>query len=191
MELILASTSPYRRALLERLGIPFTAIAPDCDEEVLKDSGLLPLEIARELARRKAASISGQSPHAAVVGSDQVLDLNGELLGKAGSAEAAVRQLQRLAGRSHRLVTAVAVASPVGWFAWENTSVLTMRSLSAEALQRYVSADRPWDCAGSYKLECRGIALFERIDTDDQTAIIGLPLLRLTQVLSGLGFEIP
>jgi septum formation protein len=191
MELILASTSPYRRALLERLGIPFTAIAPDCDEEALKDSGLQPLEVARELARRKAASISSQSPHAAVVGSDQVLDLDGELLGKAGSAEAAVRQLQRLTGRSHRLVTAVAVASPVGWFVWENTSVLTMRSLTQEALHRYVSDDRPWDCAGSYKLEYRGIALFERIDTDDQTAIIGLPLLRLTQVLTELGFEIP
>lgn len=191
MELILASTSPYRRALLERLGIPFTAIAPVCDEDAVKRAGLPPLVVARRLARQKAQSLSGRHPHAVVIGSDQVLDLEGERLDKPGSAEAAVRQLQRLTGRTHRLITAVAVASPTGWTDWENVSELSMRALPDDVLRRYVAADKPWDCAGSYKLECRGIALFERIDTDDQTAIIGLPLLRLTQILSGLGFEIP
>lgn len=191
MELILASTSPYRRALLERLNIPFTAIAPDCDEETVKSVGLPPLVVARRLARRKVHSICDRYPHAVVIGSDQVVDLEGERLDKPGSAEAAVQQLQRLAGRTHRLITAVAVASPAGWMDWVNVSELAMRVLPDDALRRYVKADRPWDCAGSYKLECRGIALFERIDTDDQTAIIGLPLLRLTQILTELGFEIP
>lgn len=191
MELILASTSPYRQALLERLGVPFTAMPPDCDENTIKQAGLPPLEVARELARRKAACISLLHPQAAVIGSDQVLDLDGELLGKAGSEEAAVRQLQCLAGRTHRLITAVAVTSPAGWQTWENVSQLTMRPLDDDALRRYVAADQPWDCAGSYKLECRGIALFAQIETDDQTAIIGLPLLRLTGVLCRLGFSIP
>lgn len=191
MELILASTSPYRQALLERLGVPFTAMPPDCVENTIKHAGLTPLEVARELARQKAASISALHPRAAVIGSDQVLDLDGELLGKAGSAEAAVRQLQRLAGRTHRLITAVAVTSPAGRETWENVSQLTMRPLAEDALRRYVAADCPWDCAGSYKLECRGIALFAQIETDDQTAIIGLPLLRLTDVLGRLGFPIP
>lgn len=191
MELILASTSPYRRALLERLGVPFTAIAPDCDEDAVKSAGLPPLLVARRLARRKVHSICGRYPHAVVIGSDQVLDLEGERLDKPGSAEAAIRQLQRLAGRTHRLITAVAVASPTGWTDWENVSELSMRALSDDALRRYVATDNPWDCAGSYKLECRGVALFERIHTDDQTAIIGLPLLKLTQILTELGFEIP
>lgn len=191
MELILASTSPYRRALLERLGLPFIALAPGCNEDVGKQVSASPREIARELARQKAAAIFARHPQAAVIGSDQVLDLDGELLGKAGSADGAVRQLQRLAGRSHQLITAVAVAAPQGWACWECVSVLRMRPLTLDAIRRYVSTDEPWDCAGSYKLECHGITLFEQIMTDDYTAIVGLPLLRLTQFLCDLGFEIP
>ena len=191
MDLILASTSPYRRELLERLGIPFTSIAPDCDEAAFKHSGLSPREVAGELARQKAASVARRFPAAVVIGSDQVLDFDGEVLGKAGSEEGAVSQLLRLAGRRHRLITAVAIAAPTGWDCWDADAVMDVRPLTEEAVRRYVAADRPWDCAGSYKLEARGITLFERIETEDQTTIIGLPLLRLTTVLIRLGFTIP
>lgn len=193
--LILASTSRYRRALLERLGLPFTALAPACDEDALKDPRLAPQALAEFLAEAKAASIAVQQPTAVVIGSDQLaaveVDDRWTILGKPGTAAKAVDQLALLSGRTHVLITAMVVAR--GAERWRHTDVtrLTMRQLDRAALERYVAADQPLDCAGAYKLECRGVALFTAIDSADASAITGLPLLALTRILAELGYAIP
>jgi septum formation protein len=190
-DLILASTSPYRRALLERLGVPFRCVAPPVDEEALKDPSLPPRGLAALLARAKAESVAAAEHGAVVVGSDQLVAVEGEILGKPLSAGRAVEQLLRLAGRRHELITAVAVVHPGGLVEHIDVTALWMRPLTRDEVARYVEADRPIDCAGSYKLEARGVALFERIESADHTAITGLPLIALTSALRGLGFAIP
>ena len=191
MELILASTSPYRRALLERLGVPFRCVAPRVDEEALKDDALAPGELARLLARAKAASMAGEVPDAVVIGSDQLVALDGRVHGKPGTVENAVEQLLAMAGRPHELVTAMAVWHRGKVVEHTDVTTLWMRPLTRAEAERYVAADRPLDCAGAYKLEARGIALFERIESGDHTAITGLPLIALTTILRDLGFAIP
>ena len=190
--LILASTSRYRRALLERLGISFATEAPRCDEEALKQPGMAPQALAEFLAEAKAASVAEAFPEAVVIGSDQLVALDDEVLGKPHTAPAAVDKLARLSGRSHRLITALVVAGPHGARRRHtDITTLAMRALDRAALTRYVAADQPLDCAGAYKLECRGIALFERIDSADHSAITGLPLIALTGILRDLGFAVP
>jgi septum formation protein len=190
--LVLASTSIYRQELLTRLGVPFTAVAPACDEEALKDPALAPAALASHLAREKALSVAPRWPEAHVLGSDQLVEIAGEVLGKPGSREAALAQLLRLAGKAHRLITAFALACPDGSLL-EHVDVHTlhMRALTQLELERYVGADLPLDCAGSYKIEARGIALFERIEGADFTAITGLPLIALASVLRARGFALP
>lgn len=189
--LILASTSPYRRALLDRLGVPFTARAPACDEEALKDPALAPQALAESLAEAKARSIADQEPRAVVIGSDQVCEVEGRILGKPGTAERAVDQLLALQGREHRLVTAMTVIAPAAVHRHTDVTHLRMRPLDRAALERYVARDRPLDCAGAYKLEAAGICLFAGIASEDASAITGLPLLALTRILAGLGFPLP
>jgi len=190
--LVLASTSRYRRELLARLGLPFEAVAPACDEEALKDPELGPRELAQLLARAKAISVAPRFPDAYVLGADQLVEIDGEILGKPGSAQTALEQLERLAGKAHRIITAFALIAPDG-SCEEHLDVHTlyMRDLSAAELGRYVSADSPIDCAGSYKIESRAMTLFEKIDGTDFTAIIGLPLIALTDRLRAHGFEVP
>jgi len=190
--LVLASTSPYRRALIERLGIPFEVEAPDCDEEALKQPDRSPEETALHLARAKAQSLSSRHADAYILGSDQLIDLDRQILGKPHTIEGALAQLQRMRGRSHRLITAFSLVTPEGAIE-EHVDVhtLTMRDLSDAALARYVERERPLDCAGSYKIESGGIALFERIEGADFTAITGLPLLALTGLLCRHGFDLP
>jgi len=191
-ELVLASTSAYRRELVGRLGISCTAVAPRCDEEALKDPRLGPSELALHLAREKARSVAGQWPDAFVLGSDQLVEIDGQILGKPGSTERALEQLTRLAGQAHRLITAFALLCPGGAVLEHvDVHVLSMRPLSRDELARYVSADRPLDCAGSYKIEALGISLFERIKGADFTAIMGLPLVALTSTLRAQGFTLP
>ena len=185
--LILASTSRYRRALLERIGLPFEVDSPRCDEEVgeLTD----PVAIVRELSLRKARSVAGLHPGAVVIGSDQVLALDGDILTKPGTAERARAQLARLSGRTHRLVTGLAVidgrdgAEVVDHEDYR----LTFRTLTEAEIARYVALDQPLDCAGSYKLEARGIWLVRGLDGEDDSSIVGLPLLRLTRILRDRG----
>jgi septum formation protein len=192
-DLVLASTSPYRRELLARLGLPFRVRAPLCDEEALKATHLhLPPErLAAELARAKADSLVDVEPGAAVLGSDQMVALGDQVLGKPGSAEQAARQLTRLAGRTHVLVTAVTLLHGGRLHAHVDVTRLTMRPLSSAQIERYVAADAPLDCAGSYRLEARGITLFERIESADHTAIVGLPLIAVTSMLAALGYPVP
>ncbi len=198
-DLILASTSRYRAEQLARLGVPFRQAAPGCDEEALKRAFLAasdgladrPRALAEHLARAKARSVAEREPGAVVIGADQLACLDGDILGKPGDAARAAAMLARMAGRTHRLVTAVCVIASGREHPFCDITALTMRPLGAAALDRYVAADNPVDCAGAYKLERRGIALFSRIDSADQTAITGLPLIALAEVLSGLGFDLP
>lgn len=192
MRLILASTSPYRRALLDRLGVPYEAVAPRCDEERVKARGGAPAAIAAELARAKAESVARRCPDAHVLGGDQLVDLDGEILGKPGTAAAAEAQLRRLAGRTHRLLTAVTLRSPDG----EHRELLdehrmTLRPLTDAEIRRYVARAAPLDCCGSYKIEGLGIALFEAIEGRDFTAIMGLPLVGVAALLRHEGWAIP
>lgn len=191
-DLVLASTSRYRKELLSRLGIAFSCEAPGVDEDAVKaDRALSPRRVAEVLAERKALAVAARRPGAVVIGSDQLAHLDGDVLGKPGTVEGACGQLGRLAGRTHELVTAVCVVHPGGVERVTDIASLRMRPLDAPAIARYVAADRPLDCAGAYKLECLGIALFEEVACGDHTAITGLPLVWTAGVLARLGFQVP
>jgi septum formation protein len=193
MELILASTSPHRRALLERLGLSFRVEAPTIDEEALKAQfvGQEPRLLAARLAEAKAGSIAKRNPGALVIGGDQVVSFEGRILGKPGTTVRAKAQLLSMVGRTHELITALAVRRDRQVYTHLDVSRLRLRSLTAEEVTRYVEADQPLDCAGSYKLEARGIMLFERIVTEDQSAITGIPLIALTSALREFGYAVP
>ncbi|MBS0202837.1 MAG: septum formation protein Maf [Planctomycetes bacterium] len=192
MGLVLASTSPYRKQLLDRLGIPFTQLAPRCDEAALKGIPYPgPAGLARHLAREKAVSLLRECPGDTIIGGDQVAEIDGQILEKPGTVAKAIDQLTVLSGRTHVLATAIAVCVNGDVRTHVDLTRLTMRSLNRDSIARYVEADLPLDCAGSYKLESRGISLFERIETTDHTAIIGMPLIMLTSMLRSAGFAIP
>lgn len=193
--ILLASTSPYRAALLARLMIEFAREDPGINEEELKTSGRAPLEIARELALQKARAVAARNtdvaPPPIVIGGDQLAVLDGEILGKPGGREQTIRQLQALAGSTHKLITAVAVVHGEIERTFVDRTLLTMRPLSREQIERYVDRDEPFDCAGGYKFEAHGITLFERVRCDDVSAITGLPLLELRRILTELGVPSP
>lgn len=189
--LILASTSPYRRAQLEQLGVRFTCEAPGVDERAAEPAGASPREVAAALARAKALAVAARHPDALVIGGDQVCVLGEEVLHKPGSAERAAEQLARLAGRTHHLISAICVARGERTAAHEDVTELDMRPLSEAEIERYVAADQPLDCAGSYKLEARGVTLFRAIRSADHSAIQGLPLLALCELLRAEGVPLP
>lgn len=185
--LILASTSRYRRELLSRLGLPFEAIAPDVDEAALP--GEAPAALAERLALAKARAVAALHPAAIVIGSDQVADLDREAIGKPGTHERAVAQLQRMSGRQVIFQTAVAVVAP-GLAAIERAEVrVRFRTLTGAAIDRYLRADTPYDCAGSAKVESLGVALLEAVESDDPTALVGLPLIRTCALLRRAGLD--
>lgn len=190
--LILASSSRYRRVLLERLGIPFESIPPEVDEDAAKNLGYEPAFLARTLAEEKARVVARARPDAVVIGSDQVAAIDALVLDKPLTHEAAHAQLARLQGREHALHTAVTVIDPHGATTTDLVSVrLRMRALDDDAIDRYLRADEPLDCCGSYRIEARGIALFESIETSDFTAIEGLPMLTVVRRLRDARFAIP
>ncbi len=188
LPLILASTSPYRRELLARLRLPFEARPPVYTEEV--DPGVLPGDLALRHALGKARSLARGAPHRIVVGSDQVAELDGDVLGKPGSAEGAVAQLVRASGRVVRFHTAVAVC----WRGREESAVerfaVRFRNLTRDQIAAYVEADEPYGSAGSFRIESLGIALMERMEGSDYTGLIGLPLIALTRLLARLGVDV-
>lgn len=188
--LILASTSKYRAALLSQLGHPFEAVAPGVDESAMKTIGLSPTQIAVNLAQLKAQAVFAKHPQSCIIGSDQVCMLNGEILSKPGTETKAIEQLTKMQGSHHELITAVCLISPKGEIHFHNRTVLSMRSLTQEQIVQYIKADKPLDCAGSYKLESLGIKLFEKIEMDDHTSIIGLPLIQLNNHLLDLGYPL-
>lgn len=187
--LILASSSIYRRELLERLLIPFKIISPQVDEVPL--SGESSLNLALRLAHAKAAAVAKQHPNAWIIGSDQVADLCGAAIGKPGNFERALAQLQLMRGQTVIFHTALCLMNGNT----ENTicvpTEVVFRNLSDEILESYLRAEEPYDCAGSAKSEGLGISLIESIKSDDPTALIGLPLITLSGLLRDAGFMIP
>ena len=192
LQILLASSSRYRRELLGRLLPSFDSVTPDVDEHAFHDLEPTPDSLAQRLAMEKTLAVFRRFPDAIVIGSDQLADLNGQVLGKPGTVLAAVDQLLSMSGKTHRLLTAVCIATPgKPLISILNETRLTMRSLTPEEALRYVERDQPLDCAGSYKIESLGISLFERIETEDFTAIMGLPLIQVSQSLRELGVTIP
>jgi septum formation protein len=185
--LILASTSRYRRELLQRFRLPFDVVSPEVDETPLP--GETPQALAQRLALAKAHAVAARFPEAVVIGSDQVADLDGEPLGKPGDHVRAIVQLQRMRGRTLIFQTAVAVVCSASGFSAHDIAPVrvTFRQLSDEAIEAYLRAETPYDCAGSAKSEGLGIALLESIDSDDPTALIGLPLIRTGRMLRAAG----
>lgn len=188
--LILGSTSRYRKELLSRLGLPFQTESPAVDETPV--AGEMPAHLAQRLALEKAREVAARFPDAVVIGSDQVADLHGEPLGKPGTHERAVAQLQRMRGETVVFQTAVAVVCHnTGFEQTELAAVrVAFRPLSDAQIERYLLIEKPYDCAGSAKSEGLGIALLERIDNDDPTALIGLPLIRTCHLLRAAGVSI-
>lgn len=189
--LILASTSAYRRELLTRLRLPFDVARPEVDETPLPDEA--PRDLASRLAQAKAFEVARQQTDDAwTLGSDQVAELDGRPLGKPGRREAAIAQLQAMRGHSVRFHTALCLAHADGHsFAATDATEVHFRALDDAEIERYVDAEQPFDCAGSFKSEGLGITLFERIDNQDPTALVGLPLIATCMLLRQAGFTLP
>ncbi len=188
--LILGSTSRYRRELLMRLRLPFDTDAPAVDETPLP--GETPVALARRLALAKAREVALRHPQAVVIGSDQVADLDGEPLGKPGTHERAIAQLRRMSGRTVVFQTAVAVVCAATGFEQLDLAPVRVvfRTLDDAEIERYLQTEQPYDCAGSAKSEGLGIALLARIDNDDPSALVGLPLIRTCHMLRAAGVSI-
>jgi len=186
-QLILGSTSAYRRELLARLHIPFEVAAPDVDETPLP--GEAPNEMANRLSLAKARAVAVRFPQAVVIGSDQVADLNGLSLGKPGTHDKAVAQLRHMRGQTVVFQTAVAVVCLETGFEQRSLAAVRVkfRDLTNDEIENYLQIEKPYDCAGSAKSEGLGIALLDAIDSDDPTALIGLPLIRTCQMLRAAG----
>ncbi|MES2936469.1 MAG: Maf family nucleotide pyrophosphatase [Pseudomonadota bacterium] len=184
---VLGSTSRYRRELLTRLRIPFDVAAPEVDETPLP--GEAPAELARRLALAKAHAVAVRYPQAVVIGSDQVADLDGEAIGKPGTHDKAVAQLRRMRGQAVIFQTALAVVCLDSGFVQQDIAAVRVRfrELSDREIEAYLQAEQPYDCAGSAKSEGLGIALLESIDSDDPTALVGLPLIRTCRMLRAAG----
>jgi septum formation protein len=187
--LILASTSRYRRELLERFKTPFQTLSPHMDETPLP--GERPADLALRLALAKAQAVAIQHPDAVVIGSDQVADVDGESVGKPGTHERAVAQLTRMSGRHIVFQTAVAVVRLNTGFAEAQLASVQVqfRTLNPDDIERYLRLEQPYDCAGSAKCETLGISLLEAIVSDDPTALIGLPLIRTAALMRAAGLD--
>lgn len=188
--LILASTSKYRKALMEQLDWVFSCVSPDINEDDYKNEDLSAEELALKLSRVKAEAVFKLHPDSCVIGPDQVCSIDGMILDKPLTKQKAMSQLKLMQGRSHELISAVSIISPLGAEKIINKTILHMRTLNDEQITRYIELDSPLDCAGSYKLESKGIKLFSKIEMTDQTSIIGLPLIELTTTLLKLGYKI-
>lgn len=193
-KIVLASTSRWRRGLLERLSIPFEVRDPECDESGHRH--LDPEQMTQELAILKARMGARPGETALVIGSDQAVEIDGKTLGKPGSVERAVEQLMLLQGRTHRLITAVAVYDTHSDEHFVDVDIhrLTMHQWPESVIRDYVHHDEPIQCAGAYRLESRGLALFKHIEADpvtaDDSAIVGLPLMKTLELLRRCGVEI-
>lgn len=188
--LVLGSTSTYRRDLLLRLRLNFEVAAPGVDERA--HPGETPADLARRLAIEKAQAVAAQHPTAVVIGADQVADLAGEALGKPGTHERAVEQLRRMSGRLVIFQTAVAVVCrQTGFEQVELAPVrVRFRELDEAEIQTYLRIEQPYDCAGSARSEGLGIALLDSIDSDDPTALVGLPLIRTCRMIRAAGVDV-
>ena len=189
--IILASSSSYRRGLLDRFLDNYETITPDVDES--NDQGLAPAELATYLARKKAEAIAINARQALIIGADQLAVRDDQVLGKPGDHQKAVEQLLAASGKAVTFLTAVCILDPVGRARFEHTDVTTVRfrQFDRRLVEAYLRHDEPYDCAGSFKLEGAGFVLFESVKTDDPTALIGLPMIWLADRLLQLGYLRP
>ncbi|MCW8918078.1 MAG: Maf-like protein [Gammaproteobacteria bacterium] len=189
-QLVLGSTSPFRRQLLEKLGLPFDTAAPETDESPLP--GETPAQLVARLAEAKARAVAAHYPGALIIGSDQVAVNDGEILGKPHTHDKAMAQLRRASGRHVRFLTGLCLYNA----ATDHAQVevvpfdVVFRELNDEMIDSYLRAERPYNCAGSFKSEAMGIALFERLEGEDPNTLIGLPLIRLVRMLEKEGVRV-
>jgi septum formation protein len=190
-QLILASSSPYRKMMLERLGIPFDTCPPAVDET--PHTGETARRLVRRLAAAKADDVARRFPAGVIIGSDQVAVHQGQIVGKPGTAARARRQLGQFSGSRVDFLSAIAVRCLDSGFRYQAVipTRVTFRSLSAAEIRRYVEQDRPLDCAGGFRSEASGTALLEAMQSQDPTAIIGLPLIAVAEALRQAGFAVP
>lgn len=188
--LVLASTSPYRRELLSRLGLAFESVAPKVDES--RHDGEAPEALVQRLAEAKARAVAVRYPDALLIGSDQVAVIDGEILGKPGTHDAAAVQLRRLSGHKVSFLTGLCLLnSATGRVRLDMIPFhVVFRTLNDGMIERYLKREQPYNCAGSFKSEGLGIVLFERLEGDDPTALIGLPLIRLSRMLEAEGLSV-
>ncbi len=189
---VLGSTSPYRKVLMQRLGIAFEVAKPALDEDQAKDvllkKNCSPLEVATTLARLKAESLKDEN--LVIIGGDQLINLNGQILGKPKTVAKAIEQLTEMKNKTHEIITAVCITTMEKNIEFYDIAKLKMKDLSAKEIEDYVQLDQPLDCAGSYKIEKNGKRLFSEIEAQDLTAIEGLPLISLSHFLQTLGYDI-
>lgn len=186
--IVLASESPYRKTQLSQLSLSFDTKKPLIDEEKEKAGFHTPTSMALGLAKLKALSL--RAPGLVVIGADQLVDLHGKILGKPHTRERAISQLTEMQSKTHRILTALVVVTPDEVFEHLDITTLHMKELSLTEIENYVDRDLPLDCAGSYKIEKNGNQLFSKIESQDFSSIVGLPLLKLAEILQNLGYEI-
>jgi len=189
--IVLASASQYRRDLLDRFLDDYQAVSPDIDES--NPDGLSPKKLARRLARQKAETVSRTARNSLIIGADQLAVLDGQVLGKPGDHQKAVEQLMAASGQTVTFRTAVCILDPVGRTRYEHVDKTTVRfrQFDRRLVETYLRHDEPYDCAGSFKIEGAGFVLFESVRTDDPTALIGLPMIWVSDVLLELGYLLP
>ena len=189
--IFLASSSPYRRGLLDRFLDQYETVTPDVDES--NDQELAPPELATYLARKKAEAIVVNARQALIIGADQLAVLDDQVLGKPGDHQKAVEQLLAASGKAVTFLTAVCILDPIGRARFEHTDKTTVRfrQFDRRLAEAYLRHDQPYDCAGSFKLEGAGFVLFESVQTDDPTALIGLPMIWVADRLLQLGYLLP
>ena len=189
--IVLASSSPYRRDLLDRFLSEFDAVSPDVSEDNV--DGLDPEALAASLARRKAEAVSAHTRDSLIIGADQLAVLDGAALGKPGSHQKAIEQLMAASGKTARFLTAVCILDPVTRTRYEHldTTTVQFREFDRRLVEAYLRLDEPYDCAGSFKLEGAAFVLFESLHTDDPTALIGLPMIWVSDRLLQLGYLLP
>lgn len=190
MQLVLASTSPYRRELLERLGQPFETVSPNIDETVSPEE--TPEQLVKRLAESKARAVAFDFPDSLVIGSDQVAVLNDQIIGKPGNHDKAVEQLRHASGNKVNFLTGLCLLNTHTNHCQVTTEVYTVvfRKLSDIQIENYLLREKPYDCAGSFKSEGLGIALFAKMEGDDPNALIGLPMIKLINMLTAEGLDV-
>ena len=189
-QLVLGSTSPFRREILGKLGLPFDCAAPDIDESPLPNE--TPQQLVARLAEQKAKAVAANHPKSLIIGSDQVSVLNGEIIGKPGDHARAVEQLSKASGKSVTFLTGLSLLNSETGIAQTEVVpfIVHFRTLSKSQIENYLQKEQPYNCAGSFKSEGLGISLFEKLEGDDPNTLIGLPLIRLIKMLENEGIEV-
>jgi len=190
-QLVLGSSSPFRKQILEKLQLPFIQFAPSIDESPLNNES--PQEMVERLSRLKALKVAETHPNSIIIASDQCATFDGQIIGKPHTHEKAVQQLQSFSGKAITFLTGLAVIDPRNQKKHQTlvTTIVHFRTLTDETIENYLLAEKPYGCAGSFKSEGLGITLFKKIESKDPNALIGLPLIELTSIFARMGIILP